>query len=150
MRSVVVPHKRVNFGLLFLISFLFPMGANYMYMGLLKRGLAAMCGFFILIYLIVALSFSNMLVLIPSFALPVYMITVFFDGFNIRRRINSGEIVEDGIGNILGAMLRNKFLTTFFFVLIAIAILGIIFSVLMALLPFVLICFAIYLIFVRK
>ena len=146
-----VPHKRISFGLLFLASLLAP-GANYMYMGLLKRGLAAMCGFFMLVYLVVvfATSSSPLMLLIPAFAIPIFWVTIFFDGFHIRRRINSGEIVEDGIGNILGGMLKNKFLTIIFFIIIALAILGFVFKILEPLLPFLLIGFAIYLIFVRK
>jgi hypothetical protein len=148
VRHSFVPHRRVNFGLLFLFSFIFPSGANYMYMGLIKRGLAAMCGFFLLIYLIVLFSFPfNIL---AAFAIPVYWITCFFDGFHIRRRINSGEIVEDGIGSILSGMLRNKTLTAIFLIIIAIAILGFLFEILKAAMPILLVIFALYLIFIRK
>jgi len=147
VRYSSVPHKRVNFLALLICSFL-PSGANYMYMGLIKRGLAAMCGFFLLIYLVASLKFPFLM--LAAFAIPIYWFTCFFDGFNIRRRINSGEIVEDGIGNILGAMLRNKFLTAFFLIIIAIAILGFLFEILSRFLPIALILFALYLIFFRK
>jgi hypothetical protein len=147
-RSLVVPHKRVSFGLLFLFSLLFPSGANYMYMGLIKRGLAAMCGFFLLVYLVVLLKFP--FVVLAAFAIPVYWITCFFDGFHIRRRINSGEIVEDGIGSILGAMLRNKTLMVFFLIIIVIAILGFLFEILKNAFPLLLVFLAIYLLCYRK
>ena len=97
---------KINGGLLFIFSFFFPPGTNYMYMGLMKRGLATMCGFFLLIFMIAQ---SRMpLTMLFSLALPVYIITCMFDGFNLRRRINAGEIIYDNVADILGGIFRNK------------------------------------------
>ena len=113
------PKNQINGGLLFFISFFLPPGANYMLMGLIKRGLAAMCGFFLIIYMIVSASAVPVIVLL-ALSLPVYSLTCVFDGFNIRRRINAGEHVEDGISDILDGILRNKKLMLVIFVVIAI------------------------------
>ena len=117
--------KRVNFALLFLLSLFLP-GVSYMYMGLIKRGLAAMCGFFLLIYLTVTAFWP--LSLLFGLALPVVYIVCFFDGFRIALRINAGEEVEDGVGDVLNGLLRNKKLTMILLIIIGLAFAGNIFS----------------------
>jgi hypothetical protein len=139
-------HRSTSFGLLFLFSFFFPPGANYMYMGLIKRGLAAMCGFFLIIYLMVVTSFTLLFALV----IPVFWLTCVFDGFHVRRRMNAGENVEDGIGDILSSLLSNKFLTAAVLVIIAVAVLGFVIEILSRIVPLLLIVFALYLIFRRK
>ncbi|MCL2203897.1 MAG: hypothetical protein FWB88_08160 [Defluviitaleaceae bacterium] len=101
--------RRVRWGLVFIFSFL--PGANYMYMGLIKRGLAAMCGFFLLIYLLTLVSGSILggpLTLLLSLSLPVVVLTCAFDSFNIRRRMLAGEVVNDNIDDVIGFFARNK------------------------------------------
>jgi len=43
--------------------------------------------------------------------MAIIFLTCIFDAFSIRRRINAGEIVPDGIEDILGVLRRNKILT---------------------------------------
>ena len=112
------PRGKISSGLLFFFSLCFPPGANYMYLGLMKRGIAAMCGFFLLIYVAIASSFP--LALLLWLAVPVFYISSFFDGFNVSRRINAGEAVRDDIGDALNGIVGNKFLRTLVLVVIAI------------------------------
>ena len=91
-----------------------------MYMGLMKRGIAAMCGFFLLIYVAIGSSFP--LALLLWLALPVFYISSFFDGFNVRRRINAGEIVRDDIGDALNGIINNKFLRTLVLAVVALVL----------------------------
>lgn len=82
-------------------------GVNYMYEGLIKRGLAAMGGFFMIIYAISVFHvwpFS----LIFGLAIPIYWLACLFDSVQIRRRINAGEIVNDDIDDMLGFVRRNR------------------------------------------
>jgi len=143
-----LPRRNVNGGLLFLFSICFPPGANYMYMGLIKRGLVAMCGFFLSIYLVTTLHW------IFSFAIPIIWFTCFFDGFHIRRRINYGEHVEDGIGDILNSLLRNKPLAIALLAIVGIAfagnILGFAAQLIARAVPILLIILALYIIFRKK
>jgi hypothetical protein len=81
-----------------------------MYLGLIKRGLAAMCAFFLLIYLAIT-AFALPLTLLFSLSIPVLWLTSLFDGFHTRRRINAGDPPEDNIRDILSALSRNKTLT---------------------------------------
>jgi len=119
-----------------------------MYMGLVKRGLATMCGFFLLVFAIVTL--GNPLKLLAIFATAIYFITCFFDGFNLRRKINAGVIVEDGIVGILASVLCSKTLSAIFFVILALMIIGFLFKVFFHLLPVILVIFALYLLFGKK
>lgn len=148
-----LPHRRVNWGLLFLFSVFFPPGANYMYMGLVKRGLAAMCGFFLIVYL-TATAFTSALTIFFALSIPVFWITCFFDGFHIRRRINYGEPVQDGVGNILNAIFRNKVISAILLVVIAIALagnfLGVAVDILRRAVPIILLVLALYIIFRKK
>ena len=100
---------RISGGLLFLFSCFFPPGTNYMYMGLIKRGLATMSGFFLLIYMVSVAPWR--LTTLFAFGIPILFITCIFDGFSIRRRINAGEAVPDGVGDFISTMLHNKVVT---------------------------------------
>jgi len=121
-------------------------------MGLMKRGLAAMCGFFLLIFVAINTSFPLMLLLWLS--LPVFYISSFFDGFNIRRRINAGEIVRDDVGDALNGIIGNKFLRTLFLVLVAIilivTVLGFAAAIISRLIVPLLIVFILLVVFKRK
>jgi len=149
----VVPGRRhVNGGLLFLFSFFFPSGVNYMFMGLIKRGLAALVGFFLIIYFI---GVSNMpLTLLFGLALPVYILTCIFDGFNIRRRINAGEAVGDNIDGVILFLKRNKVVAGVLLAIIGFSVLGtvmgIFISVIRWLMPFVIIGLGLYLLVRHK
>jgi len=143
-------HGRIMWGLLFLFSFL--PGANYMYMGLLKRGLAVMSVFFLLIFMVSSTNMPLQLMLI--FAIPVVFITSFFDGFNLRRRINAGEEVRDDIGDALNSILQNKFLCTLILVVIAVTliftVLSIAITIITSLFPLLVVGLGIYIIVKRK
>jgi hypothetical protein len=79
-------------------------------MGLIKRGLVALSAFFGIIYAMVQFYGAGLwpLGLLFTFALPVLVMTVIFDSFARRRRINAGEIVEDDIDDILHFIRRNR------------------------------------------
>ena len=111
-----VPARHINGFLLFIFSMM-PPGVNYMYEGLIKRGLAALAGFFLLIYLTAQFSFWP-LSLIFGLSFPVYILACIFDAFNIRRRINAGETVNDDIDGILKFIKRNKHIIIGFAVLV--------------------------------
>lgn len=145
--------RRINWGLLFLFSCFFPPGANYMFMGLIKRGLAAMCGFFLIIWM-TAVAPTGLLTMLFSFAIAVYSLTCIFDGFHIRRRINSGEIVPDGINDLLGAVLGNKTLTIAIIIVLIIVFAGSLLNLAVGLIsraiPIIIIGLVLYAIFKRK
>jgi len=144
------PRRKVLWGLLFVFSFL--PGANYMYMGLMKRGLAAMSGFFLIIFLLANAWWPFNLLL--GLAIPVYVLSSFFDGFNVRRRINAGEAVRDDIGDALNSILANKTLRTIILVTLAVvlvvSVLGFAISLISRLLPVLLIGLGIYIFVKRK
>ena len=140
--------RHINWGLLFLFS-CFPSGVNYMFMGLIKRGLAALCGFFLLIYFITV---SNMpLTLLFSLALPVYFLTCVFDGFNIRRRINAGEAVADNIDEAISLLRSNKYIGWAIVGILGFSVLSIVVGVFVRLvtwlMPILLIVLGLYLLF---
>ena len=84
---------RVSGFLLLLFSAL--PGANYMYMGLIKRGLCMMAAFFGSIYI------TGMFGGMPfAFLIPILAVTSLFDGFRVRRLLNAGEKVEDNINDV--------------------------------------------------
>ena len=147
------PRRIYSGGLLFLFSCFLPPGANYMYMGLIKRGLAAMCGFFLLIFMMISASILP-ITLLFAFSLPIFALTCIFDGFSILRRINNGEYVEDGIGSILNSILANRTLTMIILAIIVIsfagAFLGFAINLIRSLLPLALVIFGIYVILRRK
>ena len=101
----------ISWGVLFLFSCVIPIpGLNYMYEGLIKRGLAAMAGFFLLIYAMIQFFIMGVwqIGLLFALTLPVYMLTNIFDGFHIRRRVNAGEVVLDDIDDVLAFIKRYK------------------------------------------
>jgi hypothetical protein len=82
-----------------------------MYLGLMKRGLAAMCGFFLLIYLLTLVAGSFLggpLTVLLALSLPVCYLTYTFDAFNIRRRMLNGETVHDNIDDVIAFFRRNS------------------------------------------
>ncbi|MDR3238990.1 MAG: hypothetical protein LBT44_02740, partial [Clostridiales bacterium] len=93
--------RYISWGVLFIFSFLAP-GINYMYEGLIKRGLFALSSFFLCAYLAAILNQ-------PFFGclIPILWITCIFDGFHIRRKINAGVTVEDSIDDVLGFLKKN-------------------------------------------
>jgi len=141
-------HRHINAGLLFLFSFLLPPGANYMYMGLIKRGLAVMCGFFLIVHLTAS---ANSLTLLFALCIPILWLTSLFDGFHTRGRINRGEHVQDDVGDILGGLFKNKAVALVAIIIIGIALAGSLIGVAAELIrravPLILIIFAGYLIF---
>jgi hypothetical protein len=142
--------KHISGVLLFLFSFVIPVpGVNYMYMGLIKRGLTAMVGFFLLIYLLSVFNawpFS----LIFGLAIPVYWLTCMFDGYNIRRRINAGEAVYDDVEDILSFLKRNKNLIIgFIVVIVAISLISTVFAILSPILPILIVGLGLYVLFKR-
>ena len=125
----------------------FPPGVNYMYMGLVKRGLAAMCGFFFLIFAGV-----NGAGLLAWLSIPVLMLTCFFDGLAIHRRWKFGDVPRDGIDDIINFVQRNKRgLVCLLVLLVAVNMLGrvisVIASIFSSLFPLIIIVGGLYLIF---
>ena len=145
--------RHISGGLLLLFSIPpIPPGVNYMFMGLIKRGLAAMCGFFLLIYFI---GVSNMpLRLMFSLALPIYILTCIFDSFDIRRRINAGEAVDDNIDGAIRFLRRNKYLGWIIVLLIGLSVITSILQIFVSLvtwmMPGLIIILGLYLLFRRK
>jgi len=113
-------HPRyISFGLLLFFSFL-PPGINYMYEGLIKRGLFLLSSFFLVSYLAGALNEPIIGVIIP-----IMWITSVFDAFNIRRRLNASENVPDTVDDILGFIRKYKaFIVLFFAVVLGLHVLG--------------------------
>ena len=128
-------------------------GANYMYMGHVKRGLVAVCGFFLLVYLWSIMTIAPLSVLF-GLSIFVYWLTSTFDGFHLRRRINAGEAVPDGVNDLVTSIIRNKTLTVAVVAVLAISItvsiLGLFAGLLSNLLPLVLIALGIYIIIRRR
>ncbi|MCL1998306.1 MAG: hypothetical protein FWG65_06005 [Turicibacter sp.] len=105
-----VPRRRIGFLPLFLLTFIIPVpGLNYMYMGLMKRGLAVMSGYFGLLFMI-SMVRTDALSLLFVFAIIVVFCASLFDGFNTRRRINAGEYVTDNIDDIRDFLHNYKFI----------------------------------------
>ncbi|MCL2498986.1 MAG: hypothetical protein FWE90_01480 [Defluviitaleaceae bacterium] len=148
--------RRIRWSLTFIFSFL--PGANYMYLGLIKRGLAAMCGFFLLIYLLTLVAGSFLggpLTVLLSLSLPVCYLTYTFDGFNIRRRMLSGETVHDNIDDVIAFFRRNKKTLLILFILCiglgaAGSLLNAILKPLFNLVPLLLIGFCVYAVLKKK
>ena len=92
-------------GFLLLMASCIP-GANYMYMGLMKRGLLLMSSFFGLFYLMNEMPrYHSGFV---QFVFPVIFIYSFFDGFAKRRLINAGIPVEDGAPDVVDFISKYK------------------------------------------
>ena len=134
--------KYISWGLLFLFSVVIPLpGLNYMYMGLIKRGLLAMSAFFGLIFMTSQLSGGSS---VFAFAIPILIITCIFDGFNLRRRINAGEEVNDNIDEIINAIRRNRrIIASFVILLVVVRIVGIILPSLGWIVPLIFVVWAV-------
>ena len=102
LESCCPERRHINKFLLFVCSLILP-GVNYMYEGLIKRGLFAMTSFFVLVSVAAVLHMPILGVLIA-----ILWITTFFDGFHIARKLNSGICVEDGIEDIILFIKRNR------------------------------------------
>ena len=105
--------KTVSWGILFLFTVMFPPGVNYMYLGLIKRGLLALASFFGMVYMMVTqlMQFGGgafPLVFLFIFAIPILWLTCAFDGFRIRTRLSAGEVVTDNIDDITAFIKRNR------------------------------------------
>ena len=90
------------------LTFLFSAlpGLNYMYLGLMKRGLFFMTLFFVLVALIRETGAN-----IISLSLFMLMCFCLFDGFRIRRNLNDGFDVPDTIEDVAAFVKRNKKIT---------------------------------------
>jgi len=141
------PIRQISKGALLIFSLFFPPGVNYMFMGLIKRGLAAMCGFFLLIYLIGMSSWP--LTLLFGLAMPIYVLTCIFDGFNIRRRILSGEVVGDNIDGAIDFVRRNRVIALIILVIVGFNVLfsflGVLFGLVRWLMPLLIVVAGLYL-----
>ena len=109
-----------------------------------------MGGFFLLAYLVITA--PSALTVVFALAVPVPWLACFFDGFHIRRRINADETVEDGVGNILSGILRNKKLSLILLVIITIAwnIAGVAFELTRRVVPILLLVLVMHVIFRKK
>jgi len=145
------PSRTVSWGLLFLFSVVIPLpGLNYMYMGLIKRGLVAMSAFFGVIYLVIQFAGSGTwpIGIIFIFAIPVLILACLFDGFRIRSRINAGEVVTDNIDDITAFIRRNRrTLIVLLLLLVAVNAVGAILPGLLRLLPIIIVIWVIHMLF---
>lgn len=91
---------RVPNALLLILFSVLP-GANYMYMGLIKRGLFVLTAFFMSIYLAGFFNFFG-------FVIPCVVITSFFDGLRLRRKWIAGEPISDDINDLKAFFAANK------------------------------------------
>jgi len=143
----VPPSTKLNFGTLFLLSFL--PGINFMYLGLIKRGLATLTGFFLIIYLL-TLGLVRPLPLFLGLSIPVYILASMFVGFGVRRRICSGEVVHDDVSRMLSSLFKSKVFLVILILLgaatVVFTIVGFAFSLLRQLLPIVILIVGVYLI----
>ena len=123
-----------------------------MYMGLIKRGLAVMSGFFLIIFLLS--NSSGSLALIFAFSIPIYVVASFFDGFNIRRRINRGETVRDDVGEALHGLLNNKTMRNIILValviILVVTVLNVVSAILSHAIPILLIGLIVFVLVKRK
>ena len=146
-------HPTASKFLLLIFAMFLPPGAGYMYLGLIKRGLSAMICFFFIIFLLSS-GISGPAQTLAAFSIIILYFACIFDSFSICRRINAGEVVEDGVGSIINNLLSNKKLCAVVFIVLAIifasTILGFALRVLHALLPILVIAFGLYMIFRRK
>ena len=146
-------NPKINAGLLFLFCAFLPPGAGYMYMGLIKRGICVMLAFFFLIFLLTT-GLGTMATVLIGLSFPVIYLACIFDSFCIRRRINTGEVVEDGVGSIVNSLLSNKKLCMLLLVVLTVifagSILGFALRLLRTIIPVLIIAFGIYVIFRRK
>ena len=134
-----------SWGLLILLSCILP-GVNYMYLGLVKRGLAAVSFFFVLVYLMAVTIWP--VTLMFGMGAAVFWLTCIFDGINIRRRLEHGESVPDGIEDILPIIQRHKTkIACVIILIIAFIVISTVISLLLRLLPLVIIVLGLYVLF---
>jgi len=74
-----------------------------MYMGLMKRGLLILSSLFLSIWITAEMHFPFL-----GFLIAIICIAAFFDAHNIRKRIVTGEYVEDSVADITGLIKRFK------------------------------------------
>lgn len=143
----------VNKKLLLALCVFLPPGVGYMYMGLIKRGLVAMIGFYFLAFLVVA-SPGLPLSLLAMLSMPVLYFACIFDSFAICRRAEAGEAVPDGAGRAIASLLSNKKLCMALIAALALAFgllaLGFAVRILIGFLPLVVIFLGLYVIFFWK
>ncbi len=146
--------RYISGGMLAILSVFLPVpGVNYMYEGLIKRGLAAMGGFFFIIYALAAFSFWPF-TFIFGISIPIYWLACLFDSINIRRRINAGEVVEDNIDDLITFVKSHKrLIITVVAALVVMSAAGSIVSVLAyplrKMLPLIVVGFGVYVLFGR-
>ena len=138
-------NKKYSWGLLILFSCLLP-GVNYMYLGLVKRGLAAVSFFFVLVYLMAVMTWP--VTLLFGMGTAVFWLTCIFDGINIRRRLEHGESVPDGIEDILPIIQRHKTkIACVIIFIVAFIVISSVIALLLPLLPLVIIVLGLYILF---
>jgi len=108
-----VRERGVGFGMLLFFTLFLPPGVNYMYEGLIKRGLFILSSFFLSFYLAASLRE-------PIFGLvaAIMWITCAFDAFRIRRRLIYGEDVPDSVDDILRFIKQYKGAIIIFLIII--------------------------------
>lgn len=94
---------RYRSGLVFALFTCILPGLNYMYIGLIKRGLFVLSAFFLTVF---SISILN----VPSIGLliPIIWITSSFDANEKRRRLNAGAYVPDSVDDFVGFYYRYK------------------------------------------
>jgi len=111
---VKYPHARShNLLVVFILAICVP-GAAHMYMGLMKRGLLILSSLFLSIWFAVELGGTPFF----GFLIAIICITEFFDAMHIRKRIVTGEYVDDNFSDIIGAVKRFRLPITIFLVYI--------------------------------
>ena len=146
-----LPRRQISWGLLFLFSVIIPIpGLNYMYLGLIKRGLITMSAFFGAIYLTAVFNAGWVMLFVAAF-----MFACIFDGFKLRIRINAGEEVSDNIDDITAFIRQNRVVITgILLILVAVNVIGGILPVLMNILrrvlPILIAVWAIHALFIKK
>jgi len=106
-------------------------GVNYMYEGLIKRGLLILSSFFLLWYLAIVLSEP-----IFGIMMAIMIITCTFDAFRIRRRIQAGETVPDSVDDIVGFVKKYKVIILLILaIIIGLHLLGFVVSSTLVVLP---------------
>ena len=149
----ISPKQKVNRGLLFIFTVFFPPGVGYMYMGLIKRGLFVMLGFFFLVFLL-STGLGSLADTFLGFSLIAVYFACIFDSFALRRRIVHGEVVEDGVDSMINGLLSNKKLCMAAVVVLVIVFSSSILDAALSLIikgaPVLVILFGLYVIFRRK
>ena len=109
-----------------------------------------MIAFFTVIFLAVQFDGTGLFPLF-MFAIPVLVLVCIFDGFNLRRRINAGEILTDNIDDIADFVRRNRTMIIGFLLLLAvISVIGTILPWLIRIVPIVIAIWAISVLFRKK